>query len=902
MRHQETENVQDNLSTKKSRRKQRDDKKSNKKVQPEKSSKKTDKMKIKKGKKRIVNASKDVSTLFPIESIDSGIIKTKDARYLKIFEVLPINFNMRSEDEQYAVVQGFMGTMNFVKNKIQFKIISQKTNTAEHENSITYAESQDAKHPQKQLLTEYLKFVRELGRNTSIARKFYVIIEYVRSKEDGTGFEAIYESLMTDAIIISAALGNCGNESKLSNNVVNENYNTLENLYNILNPRSSMVESFPVRFERVWNDLQDTADDVDHLDVDFNHLLFPRGVKFKASYSVIDGEYVSFLYIKSKGYPNVPLSTGWAGNYMQLGEGVTYDIILEKLDKDDVRNKLFLLKRSEVNNAFDKSLNDYNSEDVQNKIASMFYIESSLNNNQDLYNMYIIFTIHAPTLKQLKTKQRTCRTQLRNQGFSVDEATMLQKQAYTSTMPFLALDPIIAEASRRNITTYSVGGSYPFSAFEMCDRDGVLTGLNAHNESLLIQNIFNTREYANANMLVTGSSGSGKSFFLQMLAGRYRLRQCNVYAILPLKGHEFKKGVLAHGGQFISLYPGSVDCINIMDIATYDTSVVKSDDDEDDLDVSAGPVSLMTEKVNQIVTWFYLIRPDMTEDESKSLENAIINTYAAFNITADNNSIIDPKTGQIRRMPTLRDLYNTLYSDTATSPLAKSLSPFAVGAAKNMSGQTNVSLDNKYIVFDVSHAPEKQLAAFMFIALDFIWAKCREDRTQNKILILDEVWKLMNANDEVAKFILEIFKIIRGYGGGAWAATQDISDFFMYKEGIYSKGIVAAARTKVLLRFEEEESKTVQKVLGLNNSERRLLSTIRMQGEGLICHNNNKIHFFGRPTQYELGLYTTDAKQIKQQKELEKQQREQKKFEETQGGIDNFMDNTLPGSLSEIQN
>ena len=56
-----------------------------------------------------------------------------------------------------------------------------------------------------------------------------------------------------------------------------------------------------------------------------------------------------------------------------------------------------------------------------------------------------------------------------------------------------------------------------------------------------------------------------------------------------------------------------------------------------------------------------------------------------------------------------------------------------------------------------------------------MWSKVKEDRTQDKIVLLDEVWKLINTNDTVAEYVLELYKTIRGYGGGVVCATQDLT-------------------------------------------------------------------------------------------------------------------------------
>ena len=86
-------------------------------------------------------------------------------------------------------------------------------------------------------------------------------------------------------------------------------------------------------------------------------------------------------------------------------------------------------------------------------------------------------------------------------------------------------------------------------------------------------------------------------------------------------------------------------------------------------------------------------------------------------------------------------------------------------------------LDNKYTVLDISELSGDLLTAGMFVALDYVWDKAKQNRTVEKTIFIDECWALIggSANRLAANFVLEIAKIIRGYGGSAVFATQDLN-------------------------------------------------------------------------------------------------------------------------------
>ena len=93
------------------------------------------------------------------------------------------------------------------------------------------------------------------------------------------------------------------------------------------------------------------------------------------------------------------------------------------------------------------------------------------------------------------------------------------------------------ERSKRNVLTTGAASCYPFTSYEMCDDNGILLGVNKHNNSLIIVDIFDSRVYKNANIAILGTSGAGKTFTLQLMALRMRRKGIQVFIIAPLKGH-----------------------------------------------------------------------------------------------------------------------------------------------------------------------------------------------------------------------------------------------------------------------------------------------------------------------------------------------------------------------------
>ena len=284
------------------------------------------------------------------------------------------------------------------------------------------------------------------------------------------------------------------------------------------------------------------------------------------------------------------------------------------------------------------------------------------------------------------------------------------------------------------------------------------------------------------------------------------------------------------------------------------------------LDAPAIDKSLLAAKIQKLHIFFSLLIPDMNYEEKQLLDDALIRTYANKGITHNNESLLDPNDlGRYKEMPILGDLHEVLKTSPETKRLANIVNRFVGGSARSFNQQTNVRLDNKYIVLDISELTGDLLTVGMFIALDYVWDKAKEDRTQEKAIFIDETWQLIGAasNRMAAEFVLEIFKIIRGYGGSAICATQDLNDFFALEDGKYGKGIINNAKTKIVLNLEDEEAQRVQDILHLSETETMAITHFE-RGNGLISTNNNNITVEFKASDLEKELITTDRRELQE--------------------------------------
>ena len=840
-----------------------------------------------KSRKRRSKTSEFVQDFLPVREIRNGIIETTDNRYVKIIEILPINFLLRSSEEQYNIISSFATWLKISPMKLQFKSVSRKADSDKHVAMVREELSREENQQCRQLGEEYLRLIKDVGNKEALSRRFFLIFQYeppAGKRSSGESYADIYGMIQTAVQNAKTYFMQCGNAIVQPED---EDAFTAEMLYMFFNRSSCVNEPFQSRVERVVVDTMKAKGKIIGLDavphIRPANFIAPRGIDFSHyNFVVMDGMYYSVMHIRRNGFPHA-VRGGWMSSLINAGEGVDIDVHLRRENRGKTLDKVaqrIRLNRTKLRGMQDTST-DY--EELTGSIQSGYYIKSGIaNNNEDLFYVSVFITISARTYEELLWRRGQMTDLLKSMDMYVGDCNFQQEAALRSVMPFLCIDPNIEKKAQRNILTSGAASTYMFTSFEMSDDSGVLLGINRHNNSLCVVDLFNTRVNKNANVTLLGTSGAGKTFTMQLLALRMRMRGIQCYILAPLKGHEFKRACAAVGGTYIKISPGSTNCINVMEIRRTLSPEMEL---IDGMDYNSED-SLLSRKIQQLLIFFSLLIPDMSNEEEQMLDEALIKTYSQFGITHDNDSLYADKAHtRYKKMPILGDLHKLLEANPLTQRLAIIVSRFVTGSAQSFNQQTNVNLDNKYVVIDISELKGKLLPVGMFIGLDYIWDQVKSDRTKRKAIYIDEIWQLIGAssNRQAGEFCQEIFKIARGYGAAAIAASQDLSDFFSLEDGKYGRAIINNSKTKIILNLEPDEAEYVRETLKLTRTEIRSITQFE-RGEALISSNNNKVPVLVRASKVEQQLITTDRSELaailKERQRAQKTQTEGNAFSE----------------------
>ena len=791
-------------------------------------------------------------SLVPVVDILQGVVITEDGRYLKILEVLPTNFYLKSALEQQNMIYYMASYLRIAPVSLQILVQTGRADIDAYCEQMQRCYESEKNEMCREMIIEDARLVNYLAANEAVTRKFYLIFAYEGAAAD---LSEIARQLAETAETACQYLDYCGLEV-----LRHEEYDEFlfRTLYSVFHRRSTFEVDHKALFAEVGTICgADGVFDAELTDEDKLGILTVQDVLAPTEsdlthkeYIIVDGTYYAYLYISGYGYPT-QAGLAWLSPLVELGDGISISYFLNKRRKEQVLQKVSkttMMNRSRMRDVEDTRA-DF--EEMDDAISSGLYIKEQLNREgEEFYYMHTLIEVTAEDPETLEQRIKQVQNRCTSMNMSIRRAEYCHEQCFMSMLPLCRLDADIEKKTRRNILTQGAAGAFPFSSFELCDDKGILLGINLHNSSTVILDNFNSDIYSNGNMAIFGMTGAGKTYTILLMAMRFRMNGTQVFVIAPEKGFEYRGPCEALGGQYIKLARGSTDCINIMDIRRttldIDDNLAGHDSRRD---------SVMLDVVQDIKTYFGLRYPAMTPEERYRLNSALIECYGRFGITKDNNSLLRPD-GSFKEMPTLADLYAIVNA----VPELKNIAVIVKDLVESgMGGKTNVDLRSSFIVMDTSSAREEDLAATTFLATVFIRDEMSRSRTRKKAVFGDELWIIAGkeGNEQASEFVIKLVKTIRGYGGIFVSCTQNTIDYFALNSGKFGDAVLNNSRLKLLLQMEEPEALKLKEKVGLSDEE--VMQILRCgRGQGLLCAGKNRIAVEIRSSQTQYDLITTN--------------------------------------------
>ena len=553
---------------------------------------------------------------------------------------------------------------------------------------------------------------------------------------------------------------------------------------------------------------------------DATDLISYSGLEESSTYLQIDDKYIRTLFIS--GYPYVA-STGWLNMLVNFNSDLDISYHVEQIDSTLALPKLNrkITELESTKRAMIKSGKIVGSE-TTDPLESAIALKNKIQRGQEkLFQIAIYIAITANSLSELDKTTTIVGSVLSTGLFYMKVATFQQLEGLQSLLP--RGEDLLNQ--RRNLDSSSAALTFPFVSSELVQQSGILYGINKSNNSLVIVDRFSLN---NASSIIFAQSGSGKSYTAKVEILRQLMQGTKVIVIDPER--EYQQLSNSVGGSYIRLSVKSMEKINPFDVSNN----------------SYGDGNL-AEHVQDLTEIVSLMVEGLTPKEKAIVDRAILQTYKQFG-----PSIRSGNKGKQKASPLLRDFYETLKS-LKQKDLWTRLEKFVNGSLSNVfNSDTNISLDNRLIVFDIKDLPESIRRIMMLVISNFVYNQVKTC-PQKRLLVVDEGWLLLQ-DEESARFIANLTRRARKYYLGVSIITQQANDFLNNE---YGKAIASQSSLRILMRQDTTTINKVAQEFNLSDYEQKLLLTCE-RGEALMIADQNHVALKVLASEKEHPLITTN--------------------------------------------
>ncbi|GCE03477.1 VirB4 family type IV secretion system protein [Dictyobacter aurantiacus] len=795
----------------------------------------------------------------------------KTMEYRGILQINSINFSLMSEEEQEAIIEGFKGFLNGLSYPIQILIRNRPHNLDNYLNMLD-----SVKGTMAPIMRDHANFVRVLGsRRALVKREFYIIVpadkQATRDKTEALINAQLQLSLRMEELL--RQLERMGLTGRRLNDI--EIVQLYQSCYTPWEARlrpvtEKMIEGahggptvsafepqvdaltavkpalqsdeeaendaapLTARERRAKRQQEKKQAKLKARDkkqkekiptfVNIPDLITPSSIQIFPSYIRVDGE-MDHEYVRTLAMASYPRNAypGWFDNIIQVDEpNIDFSIHIKPLSPQQVATSLGQ-RAVEFRGAAMVAQRQGRTPDPETAIA-LGDVEKLRENiargTERVFSIAAFVQVRGRNRRELTERSNRITGAIRSSDFRALPAHWQHHVGLMSCLP----DANNQLGRSRLFGTGAASTFYPFTNSDISMESGVMFGAHP-NGGLIILNPFDSRQLENANMVVFAKSGSGKSFFLKVVTSRL-LSDCNVYVIDPEAEYGNMCDVVK--GQNVRLASESLQ-INPFELYGSGTNLADEGGTKDE-------INFFREKLLNLLTLLELLLSDegvLPQKEKAFLYRCLMKTYENRGITMDRST-------HHRVPPNMQEFY-VIMSSALRGDERFGMGQDTYGLSERLERylhlfptRTRVVLNNRFIDFNIRELNDALKPIGLFLIADFLWTKIRQARQAktpqpNTIILIDEAWLLMQFQ-QGAKFLEEMARRIRKYGGGLWCTTQNSDDFLSSDEG---KTILAMSTMKFLMKQDPSTIDSVTNTFHLSPGQRAFLLGAR-RGEGLF--------------------------------------------------------------------
>lgn len=527
-------------------------------------------------------------------------------------------------------------------------------------------------------------------------------------------------------------------------------------------------------------------------------IIAPSSIEITQDYLKLGDRWARSYFIFS--FPRY-LSTGWFSPIINLDVPMDISFFIHPAETEQVLKQL----RKKVTEVQSEIIEREEKGLIRDPVLETAYqdleaLRDRLQTAQErMFRFGIYLTVYAESYKELKEIEMTLRSILESRLIYIKPSLFQQREGFLATSPY-GLDTILVHTT---MNTDPLSSAFPFISFDLSSNEGILYGINKHNNSLIL---FDRFSLENANEVFFGKAGSGKSYCQKLEILRSLMTGIEVIVVDPENEYETLSNTV--GGSYFKISLTSPHHLN-----PFDLPIPREDE---------RPEDVLRSNIINLVGLLRIMLGGLTPEEDAIIDRALTETYAAKDITPESDfSKITP--------PLMSDFEQVLETMEGAESLVRRVRKFTRGTFSEFFNQpSNVTMDNKLVIFGIRDMEEELKPMAMFIILRYIWNTVRS-QLKKRILVVDEAWWLMQSEDG-ASFLYGIAKRGRKYWLGVTTITQDVIDFM---KSTYGQPIISNSSIQLLMKQSPAAIDLVQKTFNLTEEEKYLLLEAAV-GEGLF--------------------------------------------------------------------